>query len=234
MPHPTRPALIAKLIVTTAAQTVVLAALLFIPAGTLAWWRAWVFLAVVLAGTFAASAGILRVDEALLAERLKPPLQAGQSRADRVLLPAIITAFAGQLVLVPLDVFRLHLLARPGATISALGLALLIAGFWIAYRGMRENAFAAPVVKHQAERGHAVVDTGPYRVVRHPMYAGGSLVFVGTPLWLESSAAALLAVVPIGLLVLRTLAEERFLRRELPGYASYVERVRHRFIPLLW
>lgn len=99
---------------------------------------------------------------------------------------------------------------------------------------MRENAFAAPVIKYQETRQQVVVDTGPYHVVRHPMYAGGLLVFIGTPLWLESSAAALLAIVPIGLLMLRTLAEERFLRRELAGYAAYAERVRYRWIPFFW
>lgn len=209
-------------------------ALLFVPAGTLDWWRAWVFLAVTLAGTVAASIALLHANQALLAERLKPPIQADQSPADKILLPVMLAGHAVTVVLIPLDVFRLHLLPPPGPVVAALGLLLYIVGFWIAYRALRENAFGAPVVKHQAERGQVVVDTGPYRIVRHPMYAGGLLVFFGMPLWLESSAATLLAVVPAAALVLRIVAEEAFLRRELPGYAAYAQRVRYRLIPFLW
>ena len=229
-----RAALIAKLLGTVLAQTLGFAVLLFVPAGTLAWWRAWVFVAVVLVATLAASFGILNANEDLFAERLEPLIQEGQSPADKIILPALVIAFAGVLVLAPLDVFRFHLLAKPGPAVSSAGLLLFIAGWWIAYRGMRENAFAAPVVKHQKERSQTVVDSGPYAVVRHPMYAGGLLVLVGMPLWLESFAAALLASVPIALLVLRILAEEAFLRCELPGYAAYAKRVRYRLIPFLW
>ena len=80
---------------------------------------------------------------------------------------------------------------------------------------LRENAFAAPVVKHQKERQQRVIDSGVYSVVRHPIYAGAVLLLVGMPLWLKSYAAAVLASVPIGVLALRILLEEQFLRREL-------------------
>ncbi len=79
-----------------------------------------------------------------------------------------------------------------------------------------------------------MVDTGPYGFVRHPMYSGGVLVMIGLPLWLESYAATLLAIVPIGLLLLRIRIEERLLRRELMGYDADTQRVRHRLIPFLW
>jgi protein-S-isoprenylcysteine O-methyltransferase Ste14 len=99
---------------------------------------------------------------------------------------------------------------------------------------LRENAFAAPVVKYQKERQHRVIESGVYSVVRHPMYAGAVPLLVSIPLWLESYAAAMLASVPIGALVLRILVEEQFLRRALAGYDAYTERVRYRLIPLLW
>ena len=79
-----------------------------------------------------------------------------------------------------------------------------------------------------------VVDAGPYRVVRHPMYSDAVLLFVDMPLWLQSSAGASLAIVLIGLFVLRIVIEEGLLRGELPGYAAYAERVRYRLIPFLW
>jgi protein-S-isoprenylcysteine O-methyltransferase Ste14 len=131
-------------------------------------------------------------------------------------------------------VFRFHLIAKPGTLASASGLVLFVAGWWIMTLALRENAFAAPVVKHQEARQQTVIDSGVYGVVRHPMYAGAVLLLVGMPLWLESYATALLASVPIGTLVLRILVEEQFLRRELKGYDAYTERVRYRLIPFLW
>ena len=125
-------------------------------------------------------------------------------------------------------------MSKPVTMVSSLGLFLFVAGWWIISLSFRENAFAAPVVKHQEERRHTVIDTGVYSVVRHPMYMGATLLLVGMPLWLESYAAALLAIIPIGLLTVRILFEERFLRRELKGYEAYTDRVPWRLIPLLW
>ncbi len=87
---------------------------------------------------------------------------------------------------------------------------------------------------YQRERGQTVIDTGVYAVVRHPMYAAGILLMIGAPLWLESYAAALLASVPVALLIVRIRIEERFLRRELEGYDAYTRRVRYRLIPFVW
>ena len=230
MANPTRAKLIFKLIAAVTARTTVLGALLFFSAGTLAWWRGWVFLAVMFAAT---ATMMLGVNQDLVAERLKGPFQRG-SRSDKILAVALIPAMAGQFVFIGLDVSRLHLLGKPNVMVSSLGLALCIAGFWIMHVGMRENAFATTVVRYQEERGQVVVDTGPYHVVRHPMYSGAVLLFVGMPLWLQSSAGALLAIVLIGLFVLRIIIEEGLLRRELPGYAAYAERVRYRLIPFLW
>ncbi len=230
MANPTRAKLIFKVIAAVIARTSVLGALLFFSAGTLAWWRAWVFLAVMFAATATIMIG---VNQDLAAERLKGPFQPG-SRADKVILAALIPAIIGQFVLIGLDVWRLHLPGKPDLVVSSLGLALYIAGFWIILIAMRENAFATTIVRYQKERGQVVVDTGPYHVVRHPMYCGAVLWFVGMPLWLESAAGALFAIVLVGLFVLRIFLEEGLLRRELPGYAAYAERVRYRLIPLVW
>lgn len=127
-----------------------------------------------------------------------------------------------------------HLIDRPGKLVSSLGLFLFLGGWWIAFLALRENAFAAPVVKLQEEREQRVIDTGVYGVVRHPMYAGGILFIAGIPLWLESYAGALLSVAPIGTVVLRVFIEERFLKKHLRGYEAYMKRVHHRLIPFLW
>jgi protein-S-isoprenylcysteine O-methyltransferase Ste14 len=132
------------------------------------------------------------------------------------------------------DVFKWHLLPKPSVWVSSLGLLLVVVGWVIISLVFRENAFAAPVVKHQEERGHKVVDTGVYGVVRHPMYAGIFVFSVGMALWLESYAAALAVVVPTAFLALRIVFEERFLRRALPGYEVYTRKVRYRLMPYVW
>jgi protein-S-isoprenylcysteine O-methyltransferase Ste14 len=212
----------------------IFAGLLLLPAGTLNWWRAWAFLAVVFVDAVVSTASLFRINKDLLEERFTPPVQKGQPLADKILVVLLIAAFAGVIAFIPLDVFRFHLLGKPGTLVSSSGLVLFVAGWWIMTLALRENAFAVPVVKHQEERQHRVVDSGVYGVVRHPMYAGAVALLVGMPLWLESFAAAMLASVPIVTLVLRILVEERFLRRELKGYDAYTERVRYRLIPFLW
>jgi protein-S-isoprenylcysteine O-methyltransferase Ste14 len=226
--------LIVKSILRAILDVTFFALLLFLPAATLHWWRAWLVLGAAFMGMVAGVVNLARGHEGLLKERLKSPIQKGQPLADKIIVVLYLASAYGLLVFIPLDVFRFHLMGKPGTLVSFLGLALLIAGGWIVYLALRENAFAALVVKYQEERQQAVIDTGVYSIVRHPLYAGDALMMVGIPLWLESYPAALLASVPIATVALRILAEERFLRRELKGYDAYTQRVRYRLIPLLW
>ena len=133
--------------------------------------------------------GVFRSNHGLLDERLKPPIQKGQPLADKIVLIPLLAAFFGLILFIPLDVFRFHLMSRPAMMVWSLGLLLFVAGWWIISLSFRENAFAAPVVKHQEERRHTVIETGVYSVVRHPMYMGTVLLLVGMPVWLESYAA---------------------------------------------
>jgi protein-S-isoprenylcysteine O-methyltransferase Ste14 len=226
--------LILRLIMSIVIHTALLAGLLFLPAGTLGWWRAWLLIGIIFWGSMASIAGLLPGRSDLLRERLKPPLQKGQPVADKIIIMLFLLSFYGLIVCIPLDVFRFHLMAGPGIIVSSLGLVLFLTGWWIVFLALRENVFAAPVVKLQEEREQRVIDTGVYSVVRHPMYAGAILFIVGIPLWLESYACALLSLIPIVTLVLRILLEERFLRRRLKGYEAYLERVRYRLVPFLW
>jgi protein-S-isoprenylcysteine O-methyltransferase Ste14 len=215
-------------------QPALFALLLFGPAGTFVWWRAWVLIGVVLVATVVSMAVLARKSPALLEERFRPPLQQGQLLADKVILLVFIAAFASVIAFIPDDVFRRRIFDTPGPIISTIGLGLFVAGWGLTTLALRANAFAAPVVKPMKARRQIVVDTGVYAVVRHPMYAGTLLLLLGMPLWLESYAAALLASIPITLLAVRILVEERFLRRELAGYDAYTERVRFRVIPGVW
>ena len=222
-----------RLILGVFVNVLIFGVLLFVPARTLEWWRAWVFIGVVVVGTVVTVVSLLN-DQDLLNERLKPLLQKGQPLADKIIVMLLVIAFASLLVFIPLDVFRFHLLGAPSVLVSSVGLVLVVAGWWIISLAFKENTFAAPVVKHQEERNQTVVDTGVYGVVRHPMYAGAVLLFVGLPLWLESYASALFASVPIGILALRIIVEEQFLKRELEGYDAYTKKVQYRLIPFVW
>jgi protein-S-isoprenylcysteine O-methyltransferase Ste14 len=225
---------ISKSVVGVILNVVIFGVLLFLPAGTLDWWRAWVFLGVVLVLAVMSTVSLYRANRELLEERFKPPIQKGQPLADKIVVMLVIAEFVGLIAFIPLDVFRLHLMARPGALVSSFGLALFVAGWWIMTLAMRENAFAAPVVRYQEERHQTVIDSGVYGVVRHPMYAGAIPLLIGMSLWLESYAAAILVIIAIVTLVVRIRIEEQFLRRRLAGYDAYTERVRYRLIPYLW
>ena len=165
---------------------------------------------------------------------MKGLIQKGQPAVDRVIVLAFLVAYAGTIIFIPLDVFQLHILPKPPLWISIAGLLLFVAGWSIVALSFRDNAFAVPVVRHQRERQHTVADTGVYSIVRHPLYAGVIVLNIGMPLWLESYASALLSIIPAGLLALRIVFEERFLRRELAGYDAYVQKVRSRLIPHVW
>jgi protein-S-isoprenylcysteine O-methyltransferase Ste14 len=222
-----------KLISSVVMQIALFGLMLFVPARTLAWPRAWVFIGGTVAATVATML-YLRNDQDLINERFKGPLQKGQPLVDKIVLNLFLVTFCGVIVFIPLDVFRFHLIGGPGPLMSLLGLGLIAGGWWLIAIALHENAFAAPVVKYQEERHQRVIDSGVYAKVRHPMYAGAVPFIPGTCVWLGSYAAALLAIVPIGIIALRILIEERFLRQELDGYKAYTQRTRYRLIPFLW
>jgi protein-S-isoprenylcysteine O-methyltransferase Ste14 len=222
-----------KLIYAVIVQGLFFGLLLLLPAPTVAWPRAWVFIGGTMAAT-AATMLYLRNHEALIDERLKGPLQKGQPLVDKIVTSLFLLAFCAVIVFIPLDVFRFRLLGEPSAMMSLFGLGLMAGGWGLAALALHENAFAAGVVRYQEERNQRVIDSGVYSKVRHPMYAGGIAFIIGMCLWLGSYAAALLAIVPIAGIALRLQIEESFLRQQLEGYQAYTERIRYRLIPFLW
>ena len=208
--------------------------LLFAPAGTLNWWRAWVLLGVLSLLRIGGALSVYRINPTLLAERSKFPLQKGQPLADKILLPAFMATFAGLVAFNSLDRFRLHLMGTPNLFISILGLVAFAAGWILVTASLRANAFATTVVRYQDERLHRVVDVGVYRFVRHPLYAGIIAVIIGMSLWLESIAASILAIIPFTILIVRIHLEERLLQQYLQEYQTYQAKVRSRLIPGLW
>jgi protein-S-isoprenylcysteine O-methyltransferase Ste14 len=217
------------------ADVAVIAIVLFTAAGTLAWPRAWILLALLLVVRVLTAIAVFQVNPGLLRERATVLLHRDQPRADKLILLAFVTsAFIGVPLVAARDVFHWHLLPGPPSGLVAFGIVLFTLGWLVTALALRENAFAVTVVRLQAERRQRVVDSGPYRIVRHPMYAGSPLVLLGLGLWLGSWAAVLYAFAPLALLMVRIGLEERFLRRALPGYAEYMQRVRYRLVPGIW
>lgn len=204
---------------------------LFVSAGTVNWPRAWIFLAV----NFAAVTTVLfTISAELLEERYKGPIQKTQPFADKIVLAAFILSFVAVVMLVPKDVFQLHLIKAPPLAVSVAGLLMFVAGWYLVGAALVANKYAAPVVKLQSDRQQNVVQRGPYHLVRHPMYSGLILLGVGVVLWLGSYAATILMIVPAVLIAVRAVLEERFLRRSLPGYDEYMRRTRFRLVPFVW
>ena len=211
----------------------VMGAALFVPAGTLDWRGGWMFLAEMVLLSAATVAWLAKYDPGLLKERMGNPIQKGQAKQDKVFMLTMIVIWHGWMVLMALDVKRWHLSKAPDWVIYA-GAALILLGFLAVLRTFRENSFAAPVIKIQEERGQKVIDTGPYALVRHPMYAGAFLYVIGTPLVLGSWIGLALLPFVVGLLVVRIFIEEAALRKGLPGYDEYTTRVRYRLVPGIW
>ena len=198
-------------------------------------WLRWMLLTVLFLIRALGALAVYRVNPGLLLERAGLPMHKEQSWADRLLLLGVLaTGFLGLPIIAGLDAFRWHALPQPAPLLAGLGLVLFALGWSVKSLALRANAFAIAVVRLQGDRAHAVVDSGLYGVVRHPFYAADPLILVGLGLWLQSYVAALGAVVPIALMVMRLRLEERFLRRELPDYTAYAARVRFRLIPGIW
>lgn len=208
-------------------------ALLFGGAGTWRWGAGWVFLLIFALGSLVIGLWLLRRDPALLRERMTLPIHADQPRRDKLLLLLVGLLWFAWLAGMGADAAARGFAAMPPA-LQGLGTLLLVAGYAMVAWTFAANSFASPAVRMQHDRGHRVVDTGPYAYVRHPMYAGALLIFLGIPLLLGSPLGLLAFPVFTGLLALRTRWEEEALRRGLPGYEAYAGRVRHRFVPGLW
>jgi protein-S-isoprenylcysteine O-methyltransferase Ste14 len=228
-----RSALLGKALLEVLAEFAVFAALLFISAGTLLWPAGWVFIAIFFGFALSLVVWLAREDPELLAERMSSPIQRGQPLWDKVFVVAVLVLFAAWLILMPLDAVRFGWSEVPGwlQLMGALGVVL---SFYIVFLTFRENAYLALVAKLQEERGQSVVSTGPYRYVRHPMYASMFLFFPGSALLLGSWWGLLLSAVLLGLLVWRIPLEERMLENGLAGYDEYERNVRYRLIPHVW
>jgi protein-S-isoprenylcysteine O-methyltransferase Ste14 len=208
-------------------SVLIVAAALFGAAGRVDLPEFWLYLAVL--AVFSAAATIA-IDPDLAQERMRP---GGQRLPNTMLLiggvlPLLHLAAAG------LDRGRLHWTDTVPATLQVAALLLFALGCLLVLWAMHVNRFFSSVARIQQDRGQHVVDTGPYRIVRHPGYAAGLVLALTSGVALGSWFAAALGWIGVPLLLRRTIAEDRMLRAELPGYAQYTAHVRYRLIPALW
>lgn len=206
-------------------------ALLFGSAGRLDWTRAWVYLGVsVLIFLGHGVLVIIKNPEAIVA---RAEIRKGTKAFDKVVLVPYAMAYLSVPVLAGLDAVRFGWSPMPFEALYG-GLALLLLGFIPIASAMATNPYIEQTVRIQEDRGHKPATTGPYRIVRHPMYVGMILLHLSAPLALGSVWAFAPAGALVLLLIIRTAFEDRTLRRELPGYEEYAQRTRFRLLPGIW
>ncbi len=221
----------AKIIIKTVVTILFLLALIFVPAGTLNWPEAWLVLLLYFAGVTRALIWMKKKAPGLLKERMSPKKDA-KSWDKRII--TVYTLLLVALLIVPgLDAVRFGWSEVP-LIVKVLGFVGYLPAGGFAFWAMKENAYLSDVVRIQKDRGHTVCTTGPYRYVRHPMYAGVILIMLCLPLSLGSFYAFIPAFMIVVLFMLRTSLEDKTLQEELPGYKQYAQKVRYRLLPGVW
>lgn len=201
--------------------------LLFVPAGTVQYWQAWGFLVVFFGASFLITLYLMKNDPALLKRRLSGGPTAEKMKVQKIIMSFASIGFIALLVVPALD-FRFKWSSMPLYLVVA-GDLLTVLGFYIVYLIYKENPFTSATIEIAGDQ--KVISTGPYAIVRHPMYAGSLLYIVGIPLALGSYWGLLAIAGMMPFLIWRLFDEERFLSKNLPGYTDYCEKVRWRLMP---
>lgn len=208
----------------------IVAAIFFIPAWSLRFWEGWVYLAIMGAASLAIILYLATYDDALIGRRLKAGPVAEKEKSQKII--QTFTAAAGVILfLVPGFDFRWQWSNVP-TTLIVLGDVGVVAGYVIIFLVFRENTYASSII--EVAESQKVISTGPYAVVRHPMYAGAILIFFATPLALDSWWAFIPAIIVSAIVAVRLVDEEKFLAARLTGYEDYRRQVRYRLIPGIW
>ena len=220
----------AKAWVAVVAFAAVLGVLIFGAAGTISYWQGWAYLAVFSSASVLMTGYLMKRDPALLERRMTGGPTAEKRPAQKLIMWFASIGFIALIVVPPIG-YRLH-----GSTltpsVNLIGDALVAIGFYLIFLVYRENTVTSATI--EVAENQRVISTGPYGIVRHPMYASASLYLAGTPLALGSLWGFVPLALMIPVLIWRLLDEERFLAKNLSGYTDYQSRVRHRLIPFVW
>ena len=208
----------------------VLGLALFLSAGSLNFWQAWVYLAVFAACTILITLYLIKKDRELLAGRVQAGPIAETQRTQQIIQSLASLFFIGIFIVPGLD-FRFGWSNVP-PLMSLISDGFVAIGFYIVFLVFRENSYTRATIEVSAEQN--VITSGPYAVVRHPMYAGAMPLLVFTPIALGSWAGVPISILLILIIVARLLDEERFLKANLSGYEEFCQKVRYRLLPLIW
>jgi protein-S-isoprenylcysteine O-methyltransferase Ste14 len=208
----------------------VMASLLFLTAGTIRYWQGWAYLAVFFGASFLITLYLAKNDPALLKRRLSAGPWAEKEQAQKIIMAFTSIGFIALIVTPGLD-FRFGWSAVPLPIVAA-GDVLVAIGYAIIFLVYKENTFTSATI--EVAKDQRVISTGPYALVRHPMYAGGLLYLLGTPLALGSWWGLVPFAATLPFLIWRLFDEEAFLARNLPGYTEYRNKVRFRLAPGVW
>jgi protein-S-isoprenylcysteine O-methyltransferase Ste14 len=209
-------------------------ALILLLSEDLFWSAGWIFCTWFVVLCFSTILYLYRKDPALLEERYKQPGAGNQEGWDRYVVYGLFAGFILWIVIMPLDAKRFGWSPAFPLWLNIIGVAGLAGSFFMFFRSYTDNTFLSPLVRIQEDRKQRVVTTGVYGFVRHPMYLGGCLMFIGAPLLLGSVWGVLTGFALTLLLMGRILGEEQMLNRELEGYREYTQQVRYRLIPCIW
>jgi protein-S-isoprenylcysteine O-methyltransferase Ste14 len=207
-----------------------MAALLFVPAGTLDYWQAWMFLALYFASSLAITLYLMKNDPKLLARRMSGGPTAEKEPTQRIIMCIASIGFIG-LIVVPAFDHRFAWSHMP-PYVAIAGDVLVVLGWLAIFLVFKENTFSSATIELAPD--HKVISTGPYALVRHPMYGGALLMLLGIPIALGSWWGLLVFVAMMPALIWRLFDEEAFLARNLQGYVEYQKQVRYRLIPRIW
>jgi len=209
---------------------IALGLLLFLPAWTLNYWQAWVFIVVFMVSANAIGVYLAMKDPALLERRKKVGPAAEQNMVQKIIMSVAMTVNFALLVFSALD-YR-YMWSPVSPYVSLAGDVLVALGFLINFFVFKENSYGSSTI--QTVEDQKVISTGPYALVRHPMYVGVLVMIIGVPLALGSwwGLAVIALMTPV--LIWRILDEEKLLKKDLPGYIEYAQKVRYRLVPYLW
>jgi len=202
--------------------------------GDVGWWQAWIFSLLIFAAGIGGRLWAERRHPGLLAERVSFGAAADVKPWDKILAPLMSLTVVYPLVIVAGLDHRYGWSPVFPTWLTVLGLLLIALGYAAAAWALAENPFFSSVVRIQVDRGHVVCDSGPYRIVRHPGYAGNFLATPGIVFALASLWTIIPAMIPLIIGVIRTELEDRTLQEELPGYRDYARRVRYRLVPWVY
>jgi protein-S-isoprenylcysteine O-methyltransferase Ste14 len=209
---------------------VAMAVLIFFPAWTFNYWQAWIFLVVFSISVIMITLYLKENDPELLERRVNAGARAEVEKSQKIIQSIASLAFISIFVVSSLD--HRFGLSKVSSYISILGDILIVLGLYFVFLVFKENSFTSAII--EVGKKQKVIFTGPYSFIRHPMYAGAFIMLLGIPLAL-SSYFGILAVIPLmAVIILRLFEEEKFLKKNLPGYTEYLKKVKYHLIPFIW